>query len=458
MKWEKTIYFLGSSQMYGAYNEDSHTIASFAQKKLNIKSPNTYRVINIGTDSMRHYNHYLHVSMLNMQEGDIVVETVSEAIKDIISIPYMEQQIECLREIQKICHKKKAKYLIVSLPYLGTVNSLSNREKKLMERAGITPELNRKIIEFIDMFQKKLKCHDLPHVSLHNAADKPNAFGETFLDFYHYTYKLNAILADKICDYILNHGTFQSNMPGGTTDFALSDEVRFSAVNMLKEHVIDQYSKDPTIIEWLERIKRHNFDTTKKISSIVMNCNPFTKGHQFLISKSLECIDYLYIFIVEENMSTYSFTDRYAMAELGTSHFGDRVSVIPSGRFIISSFCFPDYFSKETRVTPADSTIDVLLFGAIIAPHLTIKHRFVGEEPTCAVTNSYNNTLQYFLPVLGVELHVLPRIKHEEQPISASTVRKLFAMEDFDGARSLLPETTFTYLKSNNLNSQKSAK
>ena len=48
-------------------------------------------------------------------------------------------------------------------------------------------------------------------------------------------------------------------------------------------------------------VKLKNINKFKgKIGGVVMNCNPFTLGHRYLIEQSLNQVDYLYIFVVEE--------------------------------------------------------------------------------------------------------------------------------------------------------------
>lgn len=48
-----------------------------------------------------------------------------------------------------------------------------------------------------------------------------------------------------------------------------------------------------------------------KIGAIVMNCNPFTYGHQYLIETAARLVNLLYIFVVEEDKSIFPFSQRY---------------------------------------------------------------------------------------------------------------------------------------------------
>jgi [citrate (pro-3S)-lyase] ligase len=90
--------------------------------------------------------------------------------------------------------------------------------------------------------------------------------------------------------------------------------------------------------------------------------------------------------------------------------------------------------------------MDVMIFGAIIAPMLNITHRFVGEEPFCVVTNSYNRTLSFLLPDMGIKVHKIARSTYQEMPISASTVRKAIMEGDIELVRAMVPPHVFHYL------------
>lgn len=47
-----------------------------------------------------------------------------------------------------------------------------------------------------------------------------------------------------------------------------------------------------------------------KVGAIVMNANPFTYGHRYLVEEALKCYDYLIVFVVEEDKSELPFDDR----------------------------------------------------------------------------------------------------------------------------------------------------
>lgn len=197
--------------------------------------------------------------------------------------------------------------------------------------------------------------------------------------------------------------------------------------------------------EYLDQIKKKR----PKVGSIVMNCNPFTLGHRYLIECASRQVDHLYIFAVEEDRSFFPFKDRIRLIEEGTRDLGN-VTVLPSGNFIISSLTFTDYFGKkELQDKTIDPSLDVSLFGKYIAPALGITVRFAGEEPLDRVTLQYNDSMKKILPEYGIEFVVIPRKESGGQVISASRVRKLLEEQSFKEIKKIVPKTTYKYLLEN---------
>lgn len=187
--------------------------------------------------------------------------------------------------------------------------------------------------------------------------------------------------------------------------------------------------------------------THKKIGAIVMNCNPFTLGHLYLVEESLKHIDHLYIFIVEEDKSFFSFSDRYQLAKSCCTHLKN-VTILPSGKFIISTLTFPEYFVKDQlqKVTINPSK-DVEIFGREIAPMLNITYRFLGEEPLDKVTSQYNTLLKEQLKWFNIQVIEIPRKSTNNVLISASLVRKLINAHNIEATQNLLPPSTYNFIE-----------
>lgn len=187
-----------------------------------------------------------------------------------------------------------------------------------------------------------------------------------------------------------------------------------------------------------------NFDPSLygTIGSIVMNCNPFTFGHRYLIETALREVDFLIIFVVEEDLSLFSFPERFSMVHKGTADLAN-VMVVPSGQFILSRRTFPEYFRKETDAEIIENTeSDIRLFAKEIAPRLGITHRFVGEELEDEVTNTYNQAMKRILPAYDIQLVEIPRRRNGAEVISASRVRKCIEQGNLEELENLIPETT----------------
>ena len=198
-----------------------------------------------------------------------------------------------------------------------------------------------------------------------------------------------------------------------------------------------------------------HFDHTSTggVGCIVMNCNPFTKGHQALIEFAASHCDLLHIFVVEENRSAFPFSVRLHLVKEGTAHLPN-VRVYPSGPYMISSATFPTYFLKEGEDAAAiQSALDITLFASKIAPIFGITKRFAGEEPLDPVTRKYNEAMMHLLPQYNISFIKIDRIQSDgpdvkPEVISASRVRKILAEHGVtDEVLALVPPCTAEYLK-----------
>lgn len=142
-------------------------------------------------------------------------------------------------------------------------------------------------------------------------------------------------------------------------------------------------------------------DEALHVGAIVMNCNPFTLGHRYLVEYAAAQCDVLHLFVVEEDRSMFSSQVRLRLVREGTAHLPN-VRVHPSGHYMISSATFPTYFLKqEEDATAMQCALDCTVFAQCIAPPLHIRTRFVGQEPLDPVTAQYNAAMAALLPRHG---------------------------------------------------------
>lgn len=197
--------------------------------------------------------------------------------------------------------------------------------------------------------------------------------------------------------------------------------------------------------QYLVYLREHKTGGTNN-GAIVMNCNPFTLGHRYLIETAAKQVENLFIFVVEEDKSFFPFADRFALVQKGTADLSN-VQVLRSGKFIISALTFPGYFYKdENKDAIVDTSQDVDLFARYIAPELNITVRFAGEEPLDPVTRQYNEAMAERLPMYGIRFCEIKRKADEQNVISASRVRAAIKEDDWELIKELVPQTTMKYL------------
>ena len=97
-----------------------------------------------------------------------------------------------------------------------------------------------------------------------------------------------------------------------------------------------------------------------------------------------------------------------------------------------------------------DVSGDVRTFCERIAPPLGITVRFAGAEPFDPVTANYNRSMAELLPQYGLRFREIPRYATADgRTISATEVRRLLIVGDFDGLASYVPDSTLRVLKAN---------
>lgn len=182
--------------------------------------------------------------------------------------------------------------------------------------------------------------------------------------------------------------------------------------------------------------------TTPRRGVIVMNSNPFTLGHRYLIEQAAKQVERLFVMVVREDCSLFAYAERKAMVEQGVAHLKN-VTVIDGSEYAISQATFPTYFLK--RLDDAADTqmlLDLDLFRRHIAPALGTTVRFVGTEPTDRLTRRYNQLMHEVL----ADVRETARLEKKGNAVSASRVRKAMEQGDMSTIRQLVPPTTLPYI------------
>jgi len=214
------------------------------------------------------------------------------------------------------------------------------------------------------------------------------------------------------------------------------------------------YKSITDYVDYLLRIQRDTH--TDNIAAMVVNCNPFTNGHLFLIEKAASESELLYLFVVEEEHSAFPFDIRWKLIENGIAHLKN-VVMVKGGEYIVSGSIFPSYFLKNEEislVSQKQAELDVNIFANYVVPTLQIKKRYIGTENLCKTTAAYNKAMHEILPKHNVEVIEIKRkaigmCGDVPNFISASKVRQAIRENNIMSVIEFLPESTANFLLSN---------
>ena len=213
--------------------------------------------------------------------------------------------------------------------------------------------------------------------------------------------------------------------------------------------------------QYLNSLK--NLSRPGKSGVIVMNCNPFTLGHRYLIEYAASHVDNLFIIPLLDSSAGFNYQERREMIQRGTADL-QNVTVCEGSAYSISKATFPTYFLKLLDVaTQQQIEIDLQIFTRYIAPALGAAIRFVGAEPFDPLTRRYNDMMAEILPKNGIELCCIDRRNiygqavqtSDEQSVnqsvggdivSASKVRQLIAANRMHAAMSWVPPSTRPFI------------
>ena len=227
------------------------------------------------------------------------------------------------------------------------------------------------------------------------------------------------------------------------------ESLSFHEITRIPNQIVFMENKRSGFADYLQNLTACSPTTqpNQRIAAIVMNANPFTLGHQFLVEQAALENDWVHLFIVSEDQSLVPFSVRKMLVQQGVSHLAN-VICHDSGDYIISSATFPSYFQEnENAVIESNALLDLEIFSQI-AKTLGIQRRYVGEEPFSRVTHLYNQIMQQKLPEHGIECVVIPRQSSNEQIISASKVRQCIKTGDFAQVQKMVPASTYDYFMS----------
>lgn len=250
-----------------------------------------------------------------------------------------------------------------------------------------------------------------------------------------------SIVSNIICDD-LEASEFSGKVPVSTVKLIQTNNLN----NYLKSQKNTHFEQE--IAQYVQNIiQQYPLHGLSNCGAIVMNCNPFTKGHRYLIEIASKSVERLYVFVVEKDKSFFKYDDRLEMVQKGIDGLSNIVAV-PSGKFIISAYTFPEYFMKDyVKEKNFDASLDLETFCKFIAPPLRITKRFAGEEPFDPVTKNYNDFMKKLLPSFGIEFYEIPRFAIDnERVINATTVRRLLKERNLKELREYVPESTYTVL------------
>lgn len=300
-------------------------------------------------------------------------------------------------------------------------------DKNLDYTCGIYDQ-NRNLIATGSTFQNTLRCM---------AASEEHK-GEGLMN----------LIVTHLFHYLHDEGYDHLFMYTKSASSCLFTQLGFEEIVRIEDHLHFLESKKDGFENYLDTLIAAPVET-KEAAAIVMNANPFSLGHQYLIETAAKENDWVHLFLLEEDASFFPYKVRRQLVEAGIKHL-DNITIQPTSYYIISQATFPSYFQKdEASVIDGHALLDATLFKNI-AKQLNVGRRYVGEEPFSEMTNRYNKIMKKAFNNTPIQLKIVPRKGVAKQKISGSTIRYALTHHDWDLVKKFVPKSTYDFLRSDN--------
>ncbi|WP_022770311.1 adenylyltransferase/cytidyltransferase family protein [Butyrivibrio sp. NC2007] len=448
LEFTNRILLFGDSRVSGMLLENRHTIAANLQRKID-KNGIKYKVENYAIPGRDIERMVWQIKNEKIDAGDVVVLG-----SGFYEFENADENVlvwgEYLREANDAVLKKKASFIYMNLPTMLELADPSPEEADAVlmfhstEFLDYTPE---KLKYYKNILQIECASNGICFIDMAAAFAYRSKYGQVFINLHHYGPHGTELIADELTDYIIA----LTNCSGANLLHETAIAAKRTRSSGFEDKLVQMKKEDDQIFEFVDELKmrmERKWGDYGDLGCIVMNANPFTKGHLYLVKEALKLCGKLLILVVEEDLSEIPFKDRYQIVIDNTASMND-VFVAPSGTYSISKSTFPDYFEKEKiQGKKINAETDVRIFAERIAPRLGIKKRFVGEEPTDGITRQYNETMKRIFKGYGIELVEIPRLQIDKKIVSATEVRKNIKNGDMGSISEFVTPKTHEYILS----------
>ncbi|RBT42463.1 [citrate (Pro-3S)-lyase] ligase [Enterococcus gallinarum] len=140
------------------------------------------------------------------------------------------------------------------------------------------------------------------------------------------------LIVTHLVNYQFNRGIFHLFVYTKTGCESIFKTLGFYRIAKVADQLVFLENKKNGFESYLHQLQANteSVSSDSKISAIVMNANPFSLGHQYLIEKASKESDLVHVFVVSEDTSVFPFSVRKQLIEKGTSHLNNIV-IHPTG-------------------------------------------------------------------------------------------------------------------------------
>lgn len=336
---------------------------------------------------------------------------------------FVEDQFTIASFLQRKLLENGFKYRVEN--YASMIRPDSALEKRLEE---IKEYSHNDIIVYLSGFTRTVEVNG----SLEKIFERNKIPSEWVKDGYtHCNHKANQVIAESMFEMI------KSDLPEDNIKNE-KEKMRIDISGMMRSYIQRSY-----LDQYFMNYSGERYNT---VGAVVIEGSPFNSGHRYIIEYASQKVDFVIVFVLQEDTSLFPFEERFQMIKKGIEDIPN-IMVVPNGDFVLSMNNFPDYYKQNYSLTTGmNAEYDVNIFVDYIAKPLHITHRFAGEGVQGRVNKTYYEAMRRILPANGIEFVEIPKMAVGGEKVCTKQIQQYLEDEQYDIAFAFVPESTKRYL------------
>ena len=194
-----------------------------------------------------------------------------------------------------------------------------------------------------------------------------------------------------------------------------------------------------------------NLYAYENVGATVMSCNPYTLGHDYLVSVGSKLFDKFIVFLMQSGIDLiFDKKNCESLVKIGTKKYNNVVVITLPDIFSYQTFWkeYNNLCIRKNKNYIGSNTYTLLDIVRNIFIKFNIKHFLCGIETNDNVTSQHINLLKTMFWQYDINVICIPRkkLKNKNFDINGTFVRKLIKLQKYNELYGLIPDDCIKYI------------